>query len=205
MLLKIGMTLGIILGAYIIGSFPTGFLLVKIFAHKDIREVGSGSTGATNVKRVLGKKGFFAVMLIDIIKGWFPVFLTINFENQLNLFQDLHILPILVSIALIFGHSKSIFLGFTGGKSVATSAGTAFALNFPACLIAFIIWAIIAYVSRYISLASMIALGIFPFIMYLFGEPISYIIYCIFAAFYVIYLHRENIKRLMNGTENKVR
>lgn len=195
----------IIVGAYLIGSFPTGYLLVKAIKGEDIRKVGSGSTGATNVKRVLGKKGFFTVMLLDTLKGFFPVVITQYLQVKYNLYADLDILPIFVSLALILGHSKSIFLGFTGGKSVATTGGTIFGLNWMVGSIALIIWASISYFSRYISLGSMMAGISLSILMFLFGQKPSYIIYCAIAAIYVIYLHRENIKRLLSGTENKVR
>ena len=183
----------IIVGAYLIGSFPTGYLLVKAIKGEDIRKIGSGNTGATNVKRVLGKKGFF------------PVIITQYLQVKYNLYADLDILPILVSLALILGHSKSIFLGFTGGKSVATTGGTIFGLNWMVGSIALIIWASVSYFSRYISLGSITAGISLSILMFLFGQKPSYIIYCAIAAIYVIYLHRENIKRLLSGTENKVR
>ena len=195
----------IIVGAYLIGSFPTGYLLVKAIKGEDIRKVGSGSTGATNVKRVLGKKGFFTVMLLDTLKGFFPVVITQYLQVKYNLYADLDILPIFVSLALILGHSKSIFLGFTGGKSVATTGGTIFGLNWMVGSIALVIWASVSYFSRYISLGSMMAGISLSILMFLFGQKPSYIIYCAIAAIYVIYLHRENIKRLLSGTENKVR
>ena len=195
----------IIVGAYLIGSFPTGYLLVKAIKGEDIRKVGSGSTGATNVKRVLGKKGFFTVMLLDTLKGFFPVVITQYLQVKYNLYADLDILPILVSLALILGHSKSIFLGFTGGKSVATTGGTIFGLNWMVASIALVIWASFSYFTRYISVGSMMAGISLSILMFLFHQKLSYIIYCAIAAIYVIYLHRENIKRLLSGTENKVR
>ena len=195
----------ILLGAYIIGSFPTGYLLVKIVKGEDIRKIGSGSTGATNVKRVLGKTAFFAVMLIDAIKGFIPVILAKYLEIKFGLFTDLHILPVLAAFAVIIGHSKSIFLGFTGGKSVATTAGTILAINLPVALICIIFWSIVAYISRYISLASILAMVLMVTLIILYKAPLSYVTYCSIAAIYVIYLHRENIKRLLSGTENKVR
>ncbi len=195
----------IVAGAYILGSFPTGYLVVKILKGQDIRQVGSGSTGATNVKRVLGKWGFFGVLTVDAIKGLAAVLLAQYLQTKLNIYPELNLLPIFASIAVMVGHSKSIFLGFTGGKSVATTGGTIIGLNWLVALIAFIIWSSISYISRYISLGSIIGVASLPVLMYIFHAPISYVIYCAIAAIYVIYLHRENIKRLLNGTENKVR
>lgn len=193
---------GIIFAAYIIGSIPTGYILVKLLKGIDIRTIGSGSTGATNVKRVLGLKGFITVMLLDAAKGAIPVVLTKILALKLSIFAGL---APLVGIAVILGHSKSIFLNFTGGKSVASGGGTIIGLNWQVGLLSFFIWFAITYTSRYVSLGSIIALALSPVLMYLFHMPISYILYCLVGAIYVIYLHRENIKRLLNGTENKVR
>lgn len=188
--------------AYLIGSIPTGYIIVKLFTGQDIRTIGSGSTGATNVKRVMGKKWFFIVMILDAIKGALPVVLASIFAAAL---KQWGILPVLASICVILGHSKSIFLKFTGGKSVASGVGTLLALNWQAGLIIALIWGIITWVSKFVSLGSIIALAIAPVIMWLFGCPVAYITYAVLAAIYVIWLHRENIKRLLNGTENKVR
>lgn len=195
----------VVIIAYLIGSFPTGYILVKLLKKQDIREIGSGSTGATNVKRVLGKRGFFTVMVLDALKGAIPVFLAQYTEAKYGISTTLHLLPIFASVAVIFGHSKSIFLKFTGGKSVATTAGTLIALNYWVAIIGFTIWAIISYTTKYISLASIIVMVLMPIAMYLFKESLATLIYCLIIAIYVIYLHRENIKRLLNGTENKVR
>lgn len=191
-----------VLGAYLIGSIPTGYIIVKLFTGQDIRKSGSGSTGATNVKRVMGKKWFFIVMLLDAFKGALPVILGKLFAT---VFISIGLVPVLCAIAVILGHSKSIFLKFTGGKSVASGVGTIIALNWEVGLLIAVIWSIITYISKYVSLGSVIALTVSPVLMYLFHEPIAYTLYCVLGAIYIIYLHRENILRLINGTENKVR
>ncbi len=192
----------VILAAYLIGSIPTGYIIVKMFTGQDIRTIGSGSTGATNVKRVMGKKWFFIVMILDAIKGALPVILAKIFTTS---FAEIGLLPVLAAVAVIVGHSKSIFLRFTGGKSVASGVGTILALNWQVGLIIAVIWAVITYVSKYVSLGSIIALFISPFLMWFFDAPAAYIVYCALGAVYIIYLHRENIKRLIRGEENKVR
>lgn len=197
--------LAVVLGAYIIGSFPTGYLIVKLAKGQDIREVGSGSTGATNVKRVLGKKGFFGVLILDAIKGYIPVMLAEYIEKKYGIFASWHILPVLASFAVIIGHSKSIFLKFTGGKSVATTAGVGWALDWRVALTCYIWFAITAYISKYISFASITTMFLMVIAMFLINGNLSYVIFCSITAIYVIYLHRENIKRLLSGTENKVR
>ena len=193
--------LALVMG-YLIGSIPTGYLIVKAKTGEDIRKVGSGSTGATNVKRVLGKKWFFIVMILDAIKGALPVVLAALF---LHAYAQYGITPVAAAVAVLVGHSKSIFLKFTGGKSVASGVGTILALCFPVGICIAVIWGIITYISKYVSLGSIIALALSPLLMYLFKQPIGYVIYCAIGAVYIIWLHRENIKRLLKGEENKVR
>ncbi len=188
--------------AYLIGSIPTGYLIVKIKKNEDIHNIGSGSTGATNVKRVLGKKWFFIVMFLDAIKGAVPVLLSNYFVTK---YSSIGLAPVLSAIAVLLGHSKPVFLNFKGGKSVASGVGTILALCFPVGIIIAIIWSIITYISKYVSLGSIIALALSPILMYLFKQPIAYTVYCSLGALYIIWLHRENIVRLINGNENKVR
>ncbi len=192
----------VVICSYLIGSIPTGYIIVKLFTGQDIRTLGSGSTGATNVKRIMGKKWFFIVMLLDAFKGALPVILTILFGT---LYKDIGLMPVIAAIFVILGHSRSIFLKFTGGKSVASGVGTLLALNWQAGLTIAVIWACITWVSKYVSLGSIIALALAPAIMWLLNAPIAYVIYSGIAALFVIWLHRENIKRLISGTENKVR
>lgn len=198
--------------AYLIGSIPTGYIIVKLFTGQDIRTVGSGSTGATNVKRVMGKKWFFTVMLLDALKGAIPVILAFLFAKYLTndfiippVIFNHGILPVVAALFVILGHSKSVYLEFTGGKSVAAGVGTLFALNWIVGLSVAVIWSVVTWFSKYVSVGSIVALAIAPIIMWLVKSPSAYIIYTVVAAIYVIFLHRENIKRLIAGNENKVR
>lgn len=186
--------------AYLIGSISTGYIIVKLKTNQDIRTIGSGSTGATNVKRVLGKKWFFIVLLLDAFKGAFPVL------AAKYLTTDIYgIYAVTAAIFVIIGHSKPIFLQFKGGKSVASGVGTILALNIFVGLAVAVIWASITYISKYVSLGSIIAVALAPVIMYFLNNPIFYTVYCLVAAIYIIWLHRSNIKRLIKGEENKVR
>ena len=115
------------------------------------------------------------------------------------------LLPVLAAIAVIIGHSKPCFLQFKGGKSVASGIGTIIALNPLAGILIAITWAIITYFTKYVSVGSICALTVSPFLMYFLGAPLAYICYCALGAIYITYLHRENIKRLIAGNENKVR
>lgn len=194
--------IGAMAAGYLIGSIPTGYLIVKLMTGQDIRKIGSGSTGATNVKRVLGKKWFFIVMILDAIKGALPVLYAYHY---LWSFGDYGVTPVIAAIFVLIGHSKSLFLKFTGGKSVASGVGTLLALCWPVGLIVAAIWGAVTYISKYVSLGSIVALAISPILMFLYKQPAAYIIYCAAGAIYIIWLHRENIKRLLKGEENKVR
>lgn len=191
--------------AYIIGSFPTGYLLVKAIKGEDIRQIGSGSTGATNVKRVLGTKAYIFVMLVDFFKGVLPVLGAKYLETKFRIIADVNLLPVLASVAVIIGHSKSVFLGFTGGKSVASGVGTIFGLNWIVGTATFALWAVLTYFTKIVSISSIIVILLTPVWMFLLKQPLSYTLYCLIGALYIVYLHRENIRRLFSGTENKIR
>ena len=144
---KIFELLSVFITAYLIGSIPTGYIIVKTFTGEDIRTIGSGSTGATNVKRVMGKKWFFITLLLDAFKGALPVILAQLFTST---FTGIGLLPVVAAVAVILGHSKSIFLKFTGGKSVASGVGTILALNWQVGLMIALIWAVITYSKKYV-------------------------------------------------------
>jgi glycerol-3-phosphate acyltransferase PlsY len=192
----------IFIASYLFGSIPTGYLFVKKLAGVDIRETGSGSTGATNVKRVLGTKWFFVVLILDVIKGIIPVYLSQRYFNYISCEG---LAPVLAAFGVILGHCKSVFLKFTGGKSVATGIGTLLALCWPVGLILGAIWASITFTTKYVSLGSIIAVSLAPILMTAFNQNAYNICFAAICAVFVIITHRENIKRLCNGTENKVR
>ena len=186
--------------SYLIGSIPTGYIVVKIKTGKDIRQTGSGSMGATNVKRVLGTKWFFIILLLDGIKGIIPVCLTKLFLNDLNGFY-----PALSSLFTIIGHTLPIYIGFKGGKSVATGIGTIIGLNPIIGVVTALIWAILTYLTRYVSVGSIIAVLIAPLLMYFYNAPVYFFLVCIINAMWIICAHSANILRLIKGEENKVR
>ena len=190
--------------AYIIGSIPTGYLIVKAKKGIDIRETGSGSTGATNVKRVLGTKWFFTVMLLDALKGVIAVLIAVKYFDLFE-FTLRGLAPVLAALGVILGHSKSIFLKFTGGKSVATGVGTLIGLCWPVGLITAVIWGLITYTSKFVSLGSIVAITMAPILMRMFNQNEYYIWFTAICAAYVIIMHKDNIKRLCQGKENKVR
>lgn len=206
-------TVFLLLLAYVLGSIPTGYWVVKAMKGIDLREIGSGSTGTTNVLRAAGKGAAAIVFFIDIAKGFIPVWLSIQALDR-GMLPELQQsgmsgfapwLPFLVALFALIGHSKSIFLNFQGGKSAATGLGTMMAMNLPAALCTFAVFVAVTYFSRFVSLASMTAVTCSAIFMYLFApDKIPYITFCAVGAIYVIYRHKANIKRLMSGTESRI-
>ncbi|MEA5549989.1 glycerol-3-phosphate 1-O-acyltransferase PlsY [Anabaena cylindrica UHCC 0172] len=204
----------VVLLAYLLGSFPTGYIAGKLLKGIDIREVGSGSTGATNVLRTLGKVPGAFVLLIDCLKG----VLAINLVDTLfNLAPSQNLIPstlnvelwqpwlgTLAGLAAILGHSKSIFLSFSGGKSVATGVGILLALSWQVGLSTIGVFAVVCAVSRIVSLSSIAGAVVVSILMVIFHQPLPYILLGIAGGLYVIVRHRSNIERLIAGTEPKI-
>lgn len=186
-----------ILIGYISGSFPTGYLLGKMRGI-NLTKIGSGGTGATNVLRNLGKGPAIITLLVDVLKGFLPVYLSLKFTGC-------HFTAMFVAFASVIGHSKSVFLKFKGGKSSATGLGVLLALSYEVALITFSIWLIVVLTSRYSSLGSIVAIPFVPILLYLFHKPTVYIIFGVCVAVYIVLIrHKDNIKRLLNGTEPKI-
>jgi acyl phosphate:glycerol-3-phosphate acyltransferase len=202
--------------AYLLGSIPTGYAVGKWLLGIDIREAGSGSTGATNVLRTLGKWPAVGVLLVDVLKGVAAIVLvryiySLTFTTQLATAADLTntatVIPWMATLAGLFavlGHSKSIWLGFTGGKSVATSLGVLFGLYWPAGLGTLGIFGIVFAVSRIVSLSSIMGAISVAGLMFALHQPLAYILFSIAGGVFVIVRHRSNIQRLLNGTEPKI-
>jgi acyl phosphate:glycerol-3-phosphate acyltransferase len=204
----------ILISAYLLGSIPTGYTAAKLLKGIDIREVGSGSTGATNVLRTLGKGPGAFVLFVDCLKGVLSIFLvywlfefatnkslipqTINPEN----WQPW--IVILAGAFAIIGHSKSIFLGFSGGKSVATSLGILLAIDWQVGLATFAVFATVVSTSRIVSLGSICGAIAVPIFIILRHQPLAYILFVVVGGLYVIIRHSSNIQRLIAGTEPKL-
>ncbi len=184
---------------YLLGSLPFGYLVAR--AHGvDIFKVGSGNPGATNVKRVLGSKAGNTVFALDALKGalaaaW-PLlpFLTV---------PDTRIMGLVGVICAVLGHSFSMFTKFKGGKGVATAAGGLVILIPLASLVGAAVWVLTFFITRYVSLGSVLAAIAVPVASWLFKNPLPLNLVAAVLGLFVIIRHRENIKRLLNGTETK--
>lgn len=195
----------LIMLAYLAGSIPTGYWM-GLSKGIDIRTVGSGSTGATNVLRSVGKKEALVVFVVDIAKGYLPVWWAMTLEPSLwsSLGLPPYTIPVAGAVMAVVGHSRSIFLNFTGGKSAATGLGTCLALNPLAAGIVFAAWIIVLAISKIVSLASLAASVAVPFVFYLCGSPPTIVGFSVAGGLYVLIRHRANLKRLMNGTEPRI-
>lgn len=197
----------LLIGAYILGSIPTGYWIGKARGI-DITKMGSGSTGATNVWRCVGKVEGLAVMVIDLLKGYLPVLYAIHVDQGVQAAQWTfgipHLVPVLVATLAIVGHSKSMFLGFKGGKSAATGLGTMLAFNPTVGGLTFACWMAVVLITKIVSLASISAAFLNVVFMALFNNPLAYIIYAVIGCVYVTVRHTSNIKRLLAGTESKL-
>ncbi|WP_353069234.1 glycerol-3-phosphate 1-O-acyltransferase PlsY [Tunturibacter empetritectus] len=185
--------------AYLLGSIPFGYLLVKIFRHEDIRATGSGNIGATNVARS-GAKGLgIATLLLDVGKSFLAV------KIALHLAPGNYDLAVITAVAAIVGHVFPIWLGFRGGKGVASALGVMLALSLAAAACTFGIFLVIFLLTRYVSLASMIGSATFPlFGLYFLPQRTPLVIAgLIFIPLLVTVKHHENIRRLLAGTESR--
>ena len=191
--------------AYLLGATPTGYLAGKLLRGIDIREHGSRSTGATNVLRTLGQGPALAVLVVDVLKGVAAILLARGLFPWLGV--PAAWLPwavCLCGLAVLLGHSRSIWLGFTGGKSAATGLGVLLALSWPVGVGAASVFLAVLAVARIVSLASMLAAVTAALLVCLLPEPTAHRLLVVAGGLYVIALHRANIARLRAGTEPKV-
>lgn len=203
-----------LLVAYLLGSFPTGYIAAKQLKGIDIRQVGSGSTGATNVLRTLGKGPGAFVLIVDCLKGVLAIalvywlFSVAPTQNLIPSTVDISLwqpwMITLSGLCAILGHSKSIFLGFSGGKSVATSLGILLAMNWQVGLATAGVFALIIAIFRIVSLSSISGAIAVPILMVILHQPLPYILFGVAGGLYVILRHRANIERLLAGVEPKI-
>ena len=181
---------------FLLGSMPWGLWVPRLFMGVDVRTVGSGNTGATNVWRAFGFRWGLPVALLDIAKGLVPALLGRWLADDL--------VGVLAGVAAMAGHWRPLFLGFArGGKTVATTGGVGLALAFFGTMSAAGVWIAIFLLTRYASVASMVAVVTLPLFALLFGASTPVLAFTFAAAIAVLVLHRANIKRLRAGTENR--
>src|SRR5499427_2606479 len=196
----------VLIGSYLLGSIPFGYLAGR-FAGIDIRKVGSGNVGATNVVRVLGKRYGYPVFALDVSKGFAAVIISMQMApGPPSEWNSPQIFGIVAAISSVLGHLYPPWLKFNGGKGVATSAGALLALTPVATLIGVAVWLIVFWLTRYVSLASITAAVVLPIVILAVSwceqeevKPLVYASVCVAAV--VIWRHRSNLSRLMRGTE----
>jgi glycerol-3-phosphate acyltransferase PlsY len=191
----------VLIFSYLLGSIPNGYIFGKKFAGKDIRNYGSGNVGATNVARVAGYKVGLIVAILDIAKG----FLVVLIAETFLLPEYSMIFVFTAAILAIIGHNWSIFLSFNGGKGVATSVGILLNLFPYALLIFFLVWILIIVLTKIVSIGSLLGAVSIPIsVSLIYSTETSYLTFSILIALLIIFSHRSNIQRLINGTENKM-
>ena len=204
-------TIAVIISSYIIGSIPTAVWVGKWFFGIDVREYGSGNAGATNTIRVLGPKAGIPVFIIDVMKGFAAVELTYacktNFVDNNGVFHNEYfaIFKVILSFIVVVGHVFPIFAKFRGGKGIATSLGVVLSMFPYAAFVATIVFVVMLLIFHYVSLGSITAATIFPFVnIFIFNfNEWAYLLFSIAISFFVIIMHQKNIKRLLKGEESK--
>lgn len=196
-----------IISAYLIGSIPSAVWVGKMYFNIDVRKHGSKNAGATNTFRVLGKKPGIIVLVMDIVKGWFAVFIWAYFAPYESGTDALINLKLGLSVAAILGHVFPIFAQFNGGKGVATSLGVLLAIHLPTAAVCLSIFLLIFILSKYVSLGAIFAAIAFPCVaIFIFKiTTLSFVVFSILMAIVVLFTHRKNIERLLNREENKMK
>ena len=191
----------VLIGSYLIGSIPFALVIGKLLGKVDVREYGSGNVGTTNVMRTAGKKAGALVLIGDVLKGVTAVFIA-------RYTLDSHIWEALAGLAAVVGHDWSIFLRFRGGKGVATAVGVLFVMVPLAAVGGIVIFALISFLSKYVSLGSLIGssscIAIVGALVATDRAQVEYLIYTAAVAALIFITHRDNIARLLSGTENKL-
>jgi glycerol-3-phosphate acyltransferase PlsY len=185
-----------VLAAYLLGAIPTGYLVVKLAARRDIRTLGSRSTGATNVLRAKGWALAVPVAVFDVAKGFLPAFLS------LRVFED-PALAAAAALAAVLGHCFPVYISFRGGKGVATAGGGVLALCWPCALTCLAVFVLVVATTRYVSLGSILAAVAFPVSAAALGRAFLLVAFGLAVLAVVVFKHRENIARLRNGTERR--
>jgi glycerol-3-phosphate acyltransferase PlsY len=190
----------VLIAAYLIGGVPFGYLLVRLKTGRDVRSLGSGNIGATNVLRTTGRAIAVVTLLLDIAKGWFAVWLAARFTENSAVWMSA------AAVAVMLGHAFPVWLRFKGGKAVASFIGAFLYLTPVPLLASLLLFVIVVAASRYISLGSILAAGAFPFAVWLILHPETPILLAAFVAgAFVVFRHRANLGRIRAGNEHVFR
>lgn len=196
--------------AYLLGSISFSVIISKKMAGFDVREKGSGNAGTTNVLRAVGKKAAIITLICDILKGVIAILIAV-LAGKVIKDLDNSLLVQLAGVFVILGHTFPVFFKFKGGKGVATSLGVLLMTNWQIGLICLVFAIILIVLTRMVSVGSIAAAILFPVLVIFIGQNyivpasnFSYVIYSVIIAIFVIFNHRENVKRIFNGTENKI-
>lgn len=182
--------------AYLLGSIPFGYLIVRLKTGGDIRASGSGNIGATNVLRTTGRVAGVLTLLLDFAKGYLAAWLAWRLTGGDPAWSSA------AAVAALLGHAYPVFLRFKGGKAVATTVGAFIFLTPSAIAAVTLVFVVAVSLTRFISLGSILAAGLFPLAVWMIAHPPFPVIYAsLFAGVFIVYRHRENIRRLHNGTE----
>lgn len=196
----------VVLASYLMGSLSFAVIVSRLMGLNDPRSYGSKNPGATNVLRSGSKKAAILTLLLDAFKGWLPVALVLTYGPEQGLGAST---AALAGLAAFLGHLYPVFFGFVGGKGVATAVGVLVGVNGSLALVTVLSFAIVLYFSRYVSLASMVA-AVFAPVFYLFGDGMAWqatspeVVSLAVMALLLVWRHRENINRLLAGTESKL-
>lgn len=191
----------IVVIAYLLGNISTSYIVAKKLAGVDIRTQGSGNAGSTNVLRTLGKKAGALTFIGDVLKGFIAVMIARLIASIFHI--DQATCAYLAVVAVVLGHNYPVFLGFKGGKGVATSLGSMLAMNPITALQCLGFFAIVVAITKYVSLGSILGIGLSPILM-MTQHNTKGVLVTLFLTVSVAYTHKENIKRLLNGTERKI-
>ena len=190
-------TLALLLTSYLIGSVPFGLLVSKLGNYSDPRLVGSGNIGFTNVLRISGKKAGVCTLLGDFGKGFLVAYLARYFVTS-------EIVILSITFTVIAGHIFSIFLGFKGGKGVATALGAILGLDVVLGSILILIWCVMVLLLKYSSGGALVTFGLFPILTFLLSYSQNFLIFSLLVSFFIILRHKKNIHQLLEGTESKI-
>ena len=190
--------------SYLTGSIPTSIIMGRMKKGIDIREYGSGNAGGTNVFRIMGWKPALVVIIVDIFKGWLPVAVFAPLFINLQSIPDLGVIQILCGFSSVIGHTYTIFSGFKGGKGAACGVGVLAAIAPVVMGIIFILSVTLISLFRYVAPVTILSSLLTPILLWFFGSPIEYVVSVGLVCLFIIYRHRANISRLIQGKENKI-